>query len=484
MKIGTVIVTDIVGYSKLTGDNQELALELLAEHDSIILKAIDIFDGKVLVNRGDGFVSIFLNPINAILCSTDIQTKINKRNKLSVKNRKFKIRVGIHSGPYQIEKGEYHGECVEIASELEPLAPKGGILISSKLNSEVEYVNNIYTREYKKFKINKSDQVTYEVFNKMIDWYSESSNIYISNEKKYLEKMHYYYNKGDYSASIKFANSIYESTKNKNLKVEISGFLCNSFLSAGRMDYANNIIKEIKINFQKNTNKELKGHYLKLEAHIFSNSGKFKKANSLYSESLEILDLIKSKYYNEVLFYLYINLFLNGNLSEDTFNNRQKKLKNDKYKILIEIIELVIKKDGINDSLIKKINDITRIQNKSYAFWFLSQYYSNNNKINESYDYETKAQDFLELCSNNISDIDLQEDFKKNILLHKKILSESSVKIDDLFDFSNDDINDENLSNSLNSNIFNFCIECGIENINNTLACFKCKTDLKKDAYH
>ena len=29
--IATVIVTDIVGYSKLTGDNQELALELLAE---------------------------------------------------------------------------------------------------------------------------------------------------------------------------------------------------------------------------------------------------------------------------------------------------------------------------------------------------------------------------------------------------------------------------------------------------------------------
>ena len=78
MKIGTVIVTDIVGYSKLTGDNQELALELLAEHDSIILKSIDFFDGKVLVNRGDGFVVIFADSTNAILCSTDIQTKINK----------------------------------------------------------------------------------------------------------------------------------------------------------------------------------------------------------------------------------------------------------------------------------------------------------------------------------------------------------------------------------------------------------------------
>ena len=91
MKIGTVIVTDIVGYSKLTGDNQELALELLTEHDSIILKSINFFDGKILVNRGDGFVAIFADSKNAILCSTDIQAKINRRNKLSVKNRKFKI---------------------------------------------------------------------------------------------------------------------------------------------------------------------------------------------------------------------------------------------------------------------------------------------------------------------------------------------------------------------------------------------------------
>ena len=483
MKIGTVIVTDIVGYSKLTGDNQELALELLTEHDSIILKSVESFDGKVLVNRGDGFVVIFADSTNAILCSTDIQTKINKRNKLSVKNRKFRIRIGIHCGRYQIQKGEYHGECVDVASELEPLAPKGGILISSKLNSEIEYVKNVYTREYKKFKINKSNQVTYEVYNNMIDWYSKSSNIYVSNEKKYIKKMHSYYEEGDYSGSIKFANSIFESTKNKNLKLEISGFLCNSFISAGRMDYANKIIKEINNNFSENINNELEGHYLKLEAHILSNNGKFKKSDSLYNKSLDILYSIKSKYFNEVLFYLYMNLYLNGNLSEKTFSKRNIKLKNDKYKILIEVFKLVITKSEVDDSLIKKINNIDRTQNKSYALWLLSQYYSDNNMINESYNYETKAQDLLELCSNNISDNDLQQNFKKNILLHKKILSESLVKIDDLFDFS-DDIKDESSINSINSNNFNFCIECGIENVNSRIDCSECETDLRKGTYH
>ena len=483
MKIGTVIVTDIVGYSKLTGDNQELALELLTEHDSIILKAIDSFNGKVLVNRGDGFVVIFPDPKSAILCSTNIQTKINKRNKLSVKNRKFKIRIGIHSGQYQIQNEEYHGECVDVASKLEPLAPKGGILISSKLNSQIEYIKNIFTREYKKFKINKSNQITYEVYNNMIDWYNKSSNIYVSDENKHIEKMHYYYNEGDYSASIKFANSIFESTKSKNLKLEISGFLCNSFISTGRMDYASKIIKEIKNNFSKNISNELKGHYLKLEAHILSNKSKFKKSDSLYNESLDILYLNKSKYFNEVLFYLYMNLYLNGNLSEETFSKRDIQLKNDKYKILIEVFKLVITKSEIDDSLIKKINKITRTQNKSYAFWLLSQMYSENNMINESYDYETKAQDLLELCSNKISDSNLKENFKKNIFLHKKILSESSVKIDDLFDFS-DDIKNEISVSSSNSNNFNFCVKCGIENVTNKSDCFECRTDLRKDAYH
>ena len=483
MKIGTVIVTDIVGYSKLTGDNQELALELLTEHDSIILKSVESFDGKVLVNRGDGFVVIFTDSTNAILCSADIQTKINKRNKLSVKNRKFRIRIGIHSGRYQIQKGEYHGECVDIASELEPLAPKGGILISAKLNSEIEFVKNIFTREYKKFKINKSNQLTYEVYNNMVDWYSKSSNVYVSNEKKYIEKMHSCYEEGDYSGSIKFANSIFESTKNKNLKLETSGFLCNSFISTGRMDYANKIIKDVNKNFAKYINKELKGHYLKLEGHIFSNNGKFKKSDSLYNESLDILYSIKSKYFNEVLFYMYMNLYLNGNLLEETFNKRDIKLKNDKYKILIDIFKLVITNSEIDDSLIKKIDKITRIQNKSYAFWLLSQIYSENNMINESYDYETKAQDLLELCSDKISDSNLKENFKKNIFLHKKILSESSVKIDDLFDFSDDTKDEISIGNS-NSNNFNFCVKCGIENVTNKSDCFECKADLRKDAYH
>ena len=47
---------------------------------------------------------------------------------------------------------------------------------------------------------------------------------------------------------------------------------------------------------------------------------------------------------------MYMNLYLNGNLSEETFNKRDIKLKNDKYKILIDIFKLVITNSEIDDS--------------------------------------------------------------------------------------------------------------------------------------
>ena len=177
-----------------------------------------------------------------------------------------------------------------------------------------------------------------------------------------------------------------------------------------------------------------------------------------------------------------MNLYLNGNLTAEIFSKWDIVLNNDKYKTLIEVFKSVVTNNEIDNSQLKKINNISRMQNKSYCYWLLSHYYINNKMINESYHYETKAQDLLELCSSNISDIVLKENFKKNIFLHKKILSESSVKIDDLFDFPNENLQEDSI-NSLNSDNFNFCIECGIENINNVSDCFECKTDLRKDIY-
>ena len=40
--VASIMYTDVVGYSKLTGDNQELALEILEEHNKVLYIIINI----------------------------------------------------------------------------------------------------------------------------------------------------------------------------------------------------------------------------------------------------------------------------------------------------------------------------------------------------------------------------------------------------------------------------------------------------------
>ena len=484
--IATVMVTDIVGYSKLTGDNQELALELLSEHDKIILESIKIFQGNVLVNRGDGFVAMFSSSSNAILCSMDIQSKIKRRNKFNIQKRVFNIRIGIHSGAYSKDGEDYYGECIDVASLLEPLSPYGGILISSHLNSLVKLEDNIYTREYDKIKINNQYQTSYEVYLNLLDWYDNKrkKNIHKITEKKYLDLAHTLYNEGNYSGSIKFANSVLESTENSKVEFNALSFLCNGFIALGQMNFSNKILKKIKKRINENIDIELEGHLLKLEAHLLFNEEKWNKAASLYKKSYNLLNSIKSKYENEVLFYLNLNLLF-SNKFESKNLNMYENLADNEFKILNNSLLFFIQGKNINDGFVAELHSIKKDQLRAYGFWILSKYYGKKGIINKSYQYETKAQDTLKNSANQLSDKILRDGFLKNILLHVKILSETSVQIDELVEIS-DDMDDDLIQTPIvteESLIFKYCVNCGQENTNNNINCLSCHTNLYQSFY-
>lgn len=484
--ISTVIVTDIVGYSKLTGNNQDLALELLAEHDKIIIESMKLFNGNILVNRGDGFVAMFSYPADAVLCSMDIQNKITTRNKFNIKSRLFRIRIGIHTGSYSKDGNDYHGECIDGASILEPLAPYGGILISSYLNSLLELEDNVYTREYDKVILNDKEQTSYKVYLDLLDWYKNKENKKIHNiiEKQYLDLSHNLYGNGNYSGSIKFANSVFEKTKNKKSKFNTLSFLCNSFIALGQLEESKKLLKLIKSQLSKPP-LELKAHLLKLEGHLHFNNEKWNKANSLFKESFDILDSIKSRYKNEILFYYYLNsIFSNSNSNKKIIIKSEIII--DDYRILIDCILLILNNKELNNDLLDKVNAIEKDQLKAYGFWIISKYYGINNMVDKSYEYETKSQETLKIASQELSDIILREQFLKNLIIHSKILSETSVQIDDLIDVS--DVSEDDVKSELsiiynNELVFNYCISCGQKNINKNIKCSSCATILSQSYY-
>ena len=82
-----IMFTDIVGYSKLTGDDQNLALELLKKHDKIIEPIIKQYRGSIVKRIGDAIVAIFENPNDIIQSAVEIQQALKNRNNRNTKSK-------------------------------------------------------------------------------------------------------------------------------------------------------------------------------------------------------------------------------------------------------------------------------------------------------------------------------------------------------------------------------------------------------------
>ena len=83
--------TDVVGYSKLTGDNQEIALIILEEHNKILNRFTKRYSGDIVKLTGDGLCALFDSPVDAIKSAIEIQRALDKRNRLNVKERQIQI---------------------------------------------------------------------------------------------------------------------------------------------------------------------------------------------------------------------------------------------------------------------------------------------------------------------------------------------------------------------------------------------------------
>ena len=478
------MITDIVGYSKLSGDNQDVALELLKEHDKILFNSLKKNKGNILKNRGDGVISQFNDSVEAIHCAVDIQRKLDKRNSLNIKERKLYIRIGIHYGESIREGDEIHGDCINIASKLEPLAPSGGIVISKELCNKVKNAESIYLREYKLITLeNKSDEMTYEVYIDIFNWYKNiKKKKTVKCTGDLLKKSHDYFHQGDYSEAIKNSVLFKESSDCKDL-LNIKSFLANLFIFSGYFNEAERILNNMKNDFSDSPD-EFRAHIHKLHGHLYFNKQEWNKSHKSYEKSLEIFIKKKSKYINEIYFYRCM-IDIIKDIKKLSFNcNADDCIYVDDFKQLLSIQKYIFEKNDEKIDIKKSINIIEKIENKmlkSYGFLLISKIFNQFKKINEAYSFETKAQELIKLSSCDISDVFLRTNYLQKVFLHKMIITETSISVDDLFD-DEDELNNE-FEEINDFDTFNYCINCGVENINEEQKCSECTTVLIKEYY-
>ena len=137
-KISAILSTDIVGYSRLMGEDEEATVHALTGFRGVISDLIRKHHGRVIDTPGDNLLAEFSSVVEALRSGWDIQQAVASKNSEMPSDRRMKFRIGIHLGDV-IEEGQaIYGDGVNVAARLESLAEAGGISISGAAFDQVK----------------------------------------------------------------------------------------------------------------------------------------------------------------------------------------------------------------------------------------------------------------------------------------------------------------------------------------------------------
>ena len=137
-KITAIMSSDVVGYSKLMGDDEAATVKTLESYKGVMSALIDQHRGRVIDSPGDNMLSEFASVVDAVQCAVAIQKELNSRNAELPENRKMRFRIGINLGDVIQEEDRIYGDGVNIAARLEALADPGGICVSKTAFDHIE----------------------------------------------------------------------------------------------------------------------------------------------------------------------------------------------------------------------------------------------------------------------------------------------------------------------------------------------------------
>jgi TolB-like protein/class 3 adenylate cyclase len=139
-KLAAILVTDIVGFSRLAGADEDRTLARLRTlRSDLIEPTISVNRGRVVKRTGDGAIVEFRSVVDAVRCGIELQHGLAERNAGLPPERRIEFRVGIHLGDVVEESdGDLMGDGVNIAARLEGIAKPGAICLSEDAYRQVK----------------------------------------------------------------------------------------------------------------------------------------------------------------------------------------------------------------------------------------------------------------------------------------------------------------------------------------------------------
>lgn len=131
-RTGTVLFTDLVGFTEFTdarGDSA--AVEVLDRQSTIARGVLAAGNGRLVKELGDGLMLWFDEPPHGLGAATGILRSIDQAR--ATDGFPLALRMGMHCGEV-VERGDdFVGQTVNIAARIADLAGPGELLVSEQL---------------------------------------------------------------------------------------------------------------------------------------------------------------------------------------------------------------------------------------------------------------------------------------------------------------------------------------------------------------
>ena len=138
-QLAAIMFTDIVGYTTMMQQNEQMAVEVIKHYNATLEKWVHHFNGRVLNFYGDGSLCSFSSATDAVNCSIEVQKELRAEPVVP-------LRIGLHIGEVFFEQEKALGDGVNVASRVQSLGQENTILISAEIHDKIKNNPSITTR--------------------------------------------------------------------------------------------------------------------------------------------------------------------------------------------------------------------------------------------------------------------------------------------------------------------------------------------------
>src|SRR6266403_3659790 len=136
-KLAAILHADVVGFSRLMGEDEAGTHRALGELRHAVDPLISADGGRIVGTAGDSLLADFSSVVDALNCAIEMQRAARAINDPVPPERRLELRIGVNLGDVIVDGDDIFGDGVNIAARLEALAEPGTICISHTVYDQV-----------------------------------------------------------------------------------------------------------------------------------------------------------------------------------------------------------------------------------------------------------------------------------------------------------------------------------------------------------